>query len=255
METFGAYSQYYDLLYSDKDYFAETKFVSSLLGKYVPTGQTLLELGCGTGKHATLLAEEKWDVTGIDLSADMLQAANERKKSLPAGIGEKLNFSVGDVRNIKTGRQYDAVISLFHVVSYQNRNEDVLAMFLNAAEHLKPGGVFIFDYWYGPSVLKESPSTRIKRMQSDRARITRLAEPVLDTGSSTVRVNYEIIVQDVASERMTTLRETHSMRYFFLNEIALLLQMAGLRLDDSFEWLTGKEPGEDTWGICSVATK
>lgn len=255
MSTFGSYSRYYDLLYKDKDYSREVDFISALLDEHVPCGSAMLELGCGTGRHAAMLAERKWTIDGIDLSEDMLRAAQERKNSLPASVADRLNYSKGDVRKFETGRQYDAVVSLFHVVSYQNSNEDVLGMFRNVEAHLKPGGVFIFDYWYGPAVLTDKPSVRIKRMHSPEIEVTRLAEPIIHPNTSLVDVNYEIQIRETASGKTEILREVHSMRYFFLNEIELLLQETGLRLIASSEWLTGKVPGWDTWGVCSVASK
>ncbi len=253
--SFGKYSQYYDLLYQDKDYPREVAFISELLDRYVPSGSSLLELGCGTGRHAAMLAERRWIVDGLDLSEEMLQAAEDRRKSLPAKVAERLRFLQGDVRKFETGKQYDAVVSLFHVVSYQNTNEDVLEMFRKVCVHLKPGGVFIFDYWYGPAVLTDRPSVRIKRMRSSGLNVTRLAEPVIYPNTSLVDVNYEIQIRETSSGEAEILRETHRMRYLFLTEIELLLREAGLRLLTSSEWLTGKEPGWDTWGVCSVATK
>jgi len=255
MGTFGAYSKYYDLLYKDKDYAGEVAYISSLLEEHAPDGRSILELGCGTGRHAAMLAEKKWIVHGIDLSTDMLKAAQERKRSRPSSIGDRLRFSVGDVRDFDTGEQYDAVLSLFHVVSYQNANDDVLAMFRNAAAHLKPGGVFVFDYWYGPAVLTDRPAVRVKRMHSEEIDVTRLAEPIMHPNSSLVDVNYQIFIHELSSGKMDVLRENHRMRYFFLNEIELLLREAGLNHVRSGEWLTGRTPAWDTWGVCSIASK
>lgn len=255
MSSFGKYSKYYDLLYEDKDYSKEVAFISDLLDRYAPRSLSILELGCGTGRHAAMLAEGRWTIDGIDLSEDMLQAAEERKKALPAPVAERLRFSRGDVRKFETGKRYDAVVSLFHVVSYQSSNEDVLEMFKRVGELLKPGGVFIFDYWYGPAVLTDRPSVRVKRMRSPEVDVTRLAEPVVYPNASLVDVNYEIQIRIKSGGESEVLHETHRMRYFFLNEIELLLREAGLRLLTSSEWLTGKEPGWDTWGVCSVAAK
>ncbi len=255
MGIFGVYSKYYDLLYQDKDYVGEVAFISGLLEENAPNGHSVLELGCGTGRHAAMLAEKEWTVHGIDLSMDMLAAARERKRLLPPSIGDRLDFSLGDVRNFNTGEQYDAVLALFHVVSYQSRNDDVLAMFKTVASHLKPGGVFVFDYWYGPAVLTDRPAVRIKRMQSDEIEIIRLAEPVMYPNESVVDVNYQIFVRELSGGTIDVLRETHRMRYLFLNEIELLLGEAGLKHSRSCEWLTGKSPSWDTWGICSIALK
>lgn len=255
MSTFGAYSKYYDLLYQGKDYAGEVAFISGLLEKYAPAAHSILELGCGTGKHAAMLAEKKWTVHGIDRSADMLKAAQERKHSLHHSIGDRLLFTQGDARDFGAGEQYEAILSLFHVVSYQSTNNDVLAMFRNVATHLKPGGVFVFDYWYGPAVLTDRPAVRVKRMRSEEIDVTRLAEPVMYPNTSWVDVNYEIFIHELSSGKTDVLSETHRMRYFFLNEIELLLREAGLQHVKSCEWLTGRPPGWDTWGVCSIASK
>ena len=72
MTVFGAYSEYYDLLYTDKDYVGEVAFISGLLDEYAPGARSLLELGCGSGRHAAMLAEQDRTVHGIDISEEML---------------------------------------------------------------------------------------------------------------------------------------------------------------------------------------
>lgn len=255
MSSFGAYSKYYDLVYQDKDYQGEVAYISALLDRYVPNGSNLLELGCGTGRHAAMLAAGRWLVYGLDLSNEMLLGAEARKNALPSELSQRLRFLQGDVRKFEVQKQYDAVISLFHVVSYQASNLDVVEMFKRVSEHLKPGGVFVFDYWYGPTVLTDKPVVRVKRMRSEDLKVTRIAEPVIYPSNSVVDVNYEIHIQEKPEQNTQILHETHRMRYFFLPEMELLLREAGLRLAESTEWLTGKEPGWDTWGVCSIAVK
>ena len=74
MSVFGAYSNYYDLLYEDKNYSKEVEFVSSVIRRHAPGAATVLDLGCGTGIHACAFAREGYQVTGLDRSADMLAA-------------------------------------------------------------------------------------------------------------------------------------------------------------------------------------
>ena len=81
-DQFGAYSKYYDLLYQDKDYAGEADYVYSLLTKYANTPRTVLELGCGTGKHAEQLAEKGLIVDGVELSETMLESAQQRAHRL-----------------------------------------------------------------------------------------------------------------------------------------------------------------------------
>ncbi len=255
MSVFAKYAGYYDLLYRDKDYAGEVDFVSSLLSRHAPGCTTICDLGCGTGKHAALLAEMGYAVHGIDLSAEMLEAAQARVASLPAESAGRLRFSAGDVRTRRLGDTFDAALALFHVVSYQVTNEDLLDMFKNVAAHLRSGGVFICDYWYGPAVLAETPTVRVKHMESDAIAVVRVASPVLNADQSFVDVNYRVSVRDKATGVTGELRETHRMRYLFDSDIEWLARRSGLRLLDSFEWLNGKKPGSDTWSVCSIFAK
>jgi predicted TPR repeat methyltransferase len=70
--VFDDYARYYNLLYRDKDYHAEADYVAGLIHRFNPTAQSILELGSGTGIHASLLAEKGFLVHGIERSAEML---------------------------------------------------------------------------------------------------------------------------------------------------------------------------------------
>lgn len=255
MSVFGSYSRYYDLLYKDKNYPAEADFVHSLLTRHAPQARSILELGCGTGTHARLLAERGYALHGVDLSEEMLAVARSGSENLPAPLRERLSFSVGNARDFRADQQFDAVVSLFHVVSYQSTNADLHAMFDTAAKHLKHGGVFIFDFWYGPAVLTDRPSVRVKNMVSQDIDVTRIAQPQMYAAESCVDVNYHVFIRDKATDAVQELKETHRMRYLFSTEIEMLARVAGLRVETSCEWLTGREPSFDTWGVCAVLSK
>jgi SAM-dependent methyltransferase len=255
LSVFGPYGRYYDLLYKDKDYAAEVGFVAGLLAKHAPHARRLLELGSGTGIHASHLAGEGFSVHGVDRSQTMLDAALVRRSRMEHTAAQSLSFSLGNVQNCRVGEMFDAVISLFHVVSYQITNDELLDMFATAAAHLKPGGVFVFDFWFAAAVLTERPVVRIKRLESDEIAVTRLAEPGINTRDSYVDVNYQVFIRDKSTGATEELRESHRMRYLSLGEIDFLARSAGLRVLESCEWLTGKEPSAETWGVCAVLGK
>lgn len=251
MPVFGAYSRYYNLLYKDKDYPGETEYVHSLIRKHHPGAKSILDLGCGTGRHDLLLAGMGYEVTGVDQSEEMLTVANSQLGPLNPQ-SSTLNFTRGDIRAVRLDKTFDVVISLFHVMSYQVTNADLREAFATARVHLKPGGIFIFDCWYGPAVLTDRPKVRVKRLEDEAIAVTRIAEPVMQPDGNLVEVNYQVFIRDKANGGVEEVRETHRMRYLFLPEIELCSVESGLDLMECAEWMTGKQPGFDTWGVCLV---
>ena len=251
--VFDAYARYYDLLYRDKDYAAEAKYVAARIREHAPQAKRILELGCGTGVHAEHLARLGYIVHGVDLSEAMIASAEARKVFLQADIAGRLSFGLGDVRTVRTGETYDAVISLFHVMSYQTSNADLEAAFETASVHLSPGGLFLFDFWYGPAVLMQRPEVRIKRLEDDDIKVTRIAEPVMHVNENVVDVNYAMLIEVKATGKVEAVQETHRMRYLFLPEIARFTEPKKWTDPKFFCWLELKQLTQEDWSGCALA--
>jgi SAM-dependent methyltransferase len=159
------------------------------------------------------------------------------------------------MRTFRAGSTFDAVISMFHVVSYLSGNNDLDQAFCTVAEHLEPGGVFLFDCWYGPAVLTDRPETRIRRLSEDNIGLVRIAEPTLDASTSTANVDYQLFITDQKSGIVTSFKENHCLRYLFEPELLLLLERNGLALEHSEEFMSGQPLGFSTWYGCFVARK
>lgn len=252
MTIFNNYARYYDLLYRDKDYTAEAKFIDRLIQSKAPNTSTILELGCGTGNHALLLATAGYRVHGVDLSTEMLKYAQARCDLVEPELAAKLQFSQGDLRQVRLDIKFDVILSLFHVISYQTTNADLLAALETVKTHLKPGGTFIFDVWYGPAVLSDPPTIRIKRLEDKSIQVTRIAEPIMYPNENLVDVNYQVFIKDKNSGAIDELTETHRMRYLFRTELELLLNRLQMYIIEDGEWLTHHQPGLNTWGVYFV---
>ena len=248
MGHFKEYSKYYYLLYKDKDYQKEADYIGKLIQTYSPNSQTLLDIGCGTGKHAYLMAEKGYTTYGIDLSEAMLKEAS-------TSFGQKVLFSKGDIRDFKLDRSFDIITSLFHVMSYQTTNSDLYQAFESVYQHLKPGGYFIFDCWYGPGVVADGPKVKVKRLQNDEIKLTRITEPLIHANECVVDVNFDITVYDRSEGKTNNFTETHPMRYLFKNEIEMLCDKYNFRLIDNFAWLTFEKPTEQNWYVVFVLKK
>lgn len=249
MTVFGGYARYYDLLYRDKDYRGETDFIERLIRRHAPDASRVLELGCGTGIHGAMLSEKGYDIVGIDRSEDMLSAAAQRIAGLPQTIAKRVRFIQGDVRDFQVEGHFDAVVSLFHVLSYQLTNDDLLAVFTKVKTHLAPGGVFIFDCWYGPAVLTDRPTVRVKRFADASTSVTRIAVPTLHPNLNCVDIQYQLFVKDNGSGMVEELSELHQMRYLFRPELELLAEVAGLHIESCGAWMSDREPDFSTWYV------
>jgi SAM-dependent methyltransferase len=243
--TFGAaYARIYDALYAEKDYGAECDLIESMFRRH-GDGRVhrVLDLGCGTGNHALQLAGRGYAVTGVDLSADMLQVAREKTNGTAA-------FLRGDVRDVDAGGPFDAALLMFAVLGYQRKNADVAATFANVRRHLRPGGVLVFDAWYGPGVLADPPAPRVRDVSRRGERVTRTATASLDVRRHTCAVRYRLSGEDGA----LLSEETHEVRFFFPMELELFLEHAGFAVEriGAFDD-ADRAPGAGDWNALVVA--
>jgi len=244
-KNFQIYSKYYNLLYGDKNYRAESNYVAGNIKKYIPDAKSILEFGSGTGGHGILLQKKGFAVFGLDQSEYMAEEA--KKKGLPC--------MVSDISNFKLNERFDVVVSLFHVISYLTTNEKLVSTFLNANKHLNKGGIFLFDVWYSPAVYEQKAVPRIKKMQNQEIAIIRVADPKIHINANIVDVRYTIITKDLSNNEVNELFESHPMRHFSIPEIELLAKLTDFEVVKVEEFLTADEPSEKTWGVCFILKK
>lgn len=216
MSVFKDYAAYYDLLYKDKDYQGEANYIHKLIQRNCPGAKTLLDLGCGTGNYSFELEKLGYEVVGVDFSEEMINLANRKKEVIS---DSQVEFLVGDIRTQKLNKKFDVVVALFHVMSYQIRNDDLKAGIDTAVFHLNSGGVFLFDFWYGSGVLTDKPYIRHRILENEALKIHRIAEPIINYIGNYVDVNYKILVLNKAQKDFYEVNETHKMRYLFLPEL------------------------------------
>lgn len=243
--NFKLYAQYYDLLNADKNYEAEAFYVAEILSTLGDNVKTVLEFGSGTGKHGLHLNRMGYDVLGVERSEKMVQMA------LKSG----LSCVHADISEYRSATIYDAVISLFHVISYQTDNDSLIATFKNANRHLKRGGLFLFDVWYSPAVYTSKAENRIRRMQNNEIDVIRFAEPRVKTDKNIIDVHFSILVRQKSGHLIDELNEVHPMRHFSIPEVELISRMTGFQMICAEAFLTREVPSEDTWGVCFVLKK
>jgi SAM-dependent methyltransferase len=248
-DVFGPeYAAAYDALYEEKDYLGECDLIERIFQQY---GQgemrRVLDLGCGTGGHVWPLAERGYQVVGVDRSPFMLERARAR--------GVSARFELSDIAALDLpDPPFDAAVMMFGVLSYQHTNADLQAALSSARRHLRPGGLLFADAWYGPAVLSQRPSQRIKVIDRPGEQVIRVASSDLDTRHNLCTVNYHL--WRISEQRvLAETREVHTMRYVFAPELELFLSGAGfelLRLG-SFPDFFEAEATEASWNVALAA--
>jgi SAM-dependent methyltransferase len=258
-DNFHLYSKYYDLLYRDKDYAGESEYVLKMIAGYSETKEIntlkILELGCGSGGHAAFMAPRVNELLGVERSSHMAEEAQKKNIAnfqVVEGDATQLERSLPQQKQLN---YFDAVVSLFHVVSYLNDNQQVVSCFNSAFHALKPGGVFVFDVWFTPAVYWLRPEKRTRTMKDDDISVLRSAHSEVDVMKNVVTVHFETEITDINTGEKTTLNEQHPMRCYSVPEIELLAKAAGFTFVLAEEFVTGKPAAVDTWGVCFLLKK
>lgn len=174
-EDFEIISTYYDALYvNDKEYAPEAARVKELLSAHgVPPHGDLLVLACGTGGHIPYFRDD-YEITGLDLSEDMLSVARTKFPEIPFHVGNLIDFTLE--------QRFDAMICLYGSIGFVKSAENLRASMQRLAAHLRPGGVALVTPWstveeFQDLIVVDStdrPDLKIARMEQ-----VRLKEPGL----------------------------------------------------------------------------
>jgi SAM-dependent methyltransferase len=244
------YAKLYDTIYSAKDYGFEVRQVLEFARRYGVEAGTIVDYGCGTGNHARRFAEKGIKVYGIDCSQHMLAAARDKTRGL-----ENVELLHDSELTVIPEVSVDIFCLLFDVMSYIVENDALDRLLSYVVSRLKPQGLFVFDFWYGPGVLSLRPVNRWKEFEANGTKILRLTQADLDWDNSTVNVTHEIIVTQ-ENQVKDRFNDRHIMRFFFKREIDYLLQTHGLEVVQFGTWQVPESPPTTTvWSALIVSRR
>jgi len=248
----GRHAGFYDLFYADKPYRAEAEFVDRVLTRGGVRRGAMLELACGTGRHALEFERLGWNLTGVDWSADMLAVARQRGEAEFA----KAKFLRQDMRELRVDNgPFDAAVCLFDSIGYLKDNESILSALRGVRDHLRPDGLFVFEFWHAAAMLRSFDPVRVRRFTVPGGRIVRISETTLETAKQLAHVTYSIMeLRDDGT--YFELRETQTNRWFLTQEMAAMLRSVGLEptgFHAGFE--TDRPIDEHTWHIVASARR
>jgi SAM-dependent methyltransferase len=242
----GLHADHYDRIFEDKPYADEARWVAELLP--APPG-ALLDVACGTGRHAGELARLGYAVVGVDLNAALLERA---RAAVPAA-----RFVEGDMSALgQTGLEpgsFSAVTCLFDSIGYPGDNTSIVAALRGMRELLTDDGRLVVEFLHAPAMLRHASALGVRRWElSGGGHLLRVAETTLDPTRGAMEVAYEL-VELAANGGWRRHVERQSNRFFAVEEMRALLELAGLRATQFLPAYGVGEVTAETFHVAVVA--
>lgn len=144
MQNLYENSWLYDLIHDKAPDSREVNFYERAIGRY---GSPVLELACGSGNYLVTLSQSDVEISGLDISDDMLHAAERRAENRNV----ETNLINADMREFELNQKFALIFIAGNSLQHLNTREDVEACFASVKRHLKPNGKFIVEV-FNPSV-------------------------------------------------------------------------------------------------------
>jgi ubiquinone/menaquinone biosynthesis C-methylase UbiE len=247
----GKHAEYYDTIYQDKLYAQEAAFVAECFERY-GNGETkrLIELACGTGRHAFELEALGYSILATDYSEDLLAIARRKAQER----GSAVQFQLADMRELNIDAPpFDAAICLFDSLGYVRTDEAIGKVLAGVRRHLRPEGLFVFEFWHAPAMLAHYEPIRVRRWPLPDGDLLRIATTRLLDEGNLAEVRYDLY--ELHEDRSySSLSETQVNRFFTVPEMEALLAAADF---EALDWRNGytwdSAIDDDTWHVLAIA--
>ncbi len=226
---FSESADLYDIIYSEfKDYTQEIDKILELLRVRCPSAKRLLDVGCGTGRHAALLSERGYQVDGLDIESAFVEIARKR---CPEG-----RFFRGDMASFDLGESYDGVLCLFSSIGYVRTPHRLTQALRSIRRHLVPDGMAVVEPWLTPEAFKGG-SVYLHTVDREDLKICRVSRSEVRGRES--RLEFQYLVAEAREIRH--LEEIHELGLFTQEEMLEAFREGGFpEVEYDPEGLTGR---------------
>ncbi len=224
-------------------------------------GEPVLELGCGTGRVLLPIARAGLRLTGLDLTAQMLDRFRERLAGEPAEVRERVELIQGDMTSFDLGRKFKLITIPFRPFQHLLKTERQIACLEAVRRHLAPGGQLILDFFqtdprrmHDPAFLQESEPHPEFRLPDGRRVVMRDRTVAFHRAEQTndVEMIYYVKHPDGRTDRLV---HAFPIRYFFRYEVEHLLARCGLRVAAEYGDFDGSPLGDSSPDMIFVTEK
>ena len=226
LQPYSRSAAFYDLIYDFKDFPATTVRLRELMATGTRSVRSVLDVGCGTGRHLELLGSSFARV-GVDISEEMLSVARDRCPDV--------EFHVADMATMDLDRRFDLVTCLFSAVAYVRTVDRLGAAIDRMAAHLEPDGLLLLEPWLGPEQYWVG-HLAVNHAERDGLNVCWMYVQELTDGCSRFDIHYLVGARD----GVTHFEERHEMGLFTDDEYRAAFRAAGLEADHDPEGLFGR---------------
>ncbi|RDI44035.1 class I SAM-dependent DNA methyltransferase [Falsibacillus pallidus] len=223
--SYNRFAYVYDFLMKDMPYDKWLQMVQDFKESFGIQGKKVLDLGCGTGELTVGLAELGYDVTGVDLSDDMLMVA--REKADKAGV--RIQLFQQDMSKIEELGTYDIITIFCDSLCYLTDEEDIKNTFEKANEHLKPGGLLLFDVH---SIYKMSQIFMNQTFSLNEEEVSYIWSCFPGEKPNSVEHDLTFFVQEDDSDLYSRFDEFHTQRTYPIHQLENWLREAGFAIKE-----------------------
>jgi SAM-dependent methyltransferase len=225
-------------------------------GLAAETGGPVLDVGCGTGRVAVVLAADGHDVVGIDLSAPMLRLAEERRASLAADVAARLSFVQADLATLGLGRQFPLIVTPSRVFQFMLTSDAQRAALQALRTHLQPDGRLVLDL-FDPLLDRVVPGAAFPPRQGELTHPRTGNRVTWEVTARSPDPARQLITEDwtdqefgPSGELVRSETERLTLRWTTRSEMRLLFELAGLEVVAEYGDFLGGPPAygrEQVW--------
>ncbi|WP_254434140.1 class I SAM-dependent methyltransferase [Halobacillus sp. Marseille-Q1614] len=212
-------AQVYDRLMQDAPYEEWVDWTRKMLASYSGHTERILDLGCGTGEITIRLAKKGYDLTGVDLSADMLAIASQKDK------GRKVHWSQQDISELEGLTQFDCAVSFCDVINYIPDESRLQSVFSNAYKALNQNGLFLFDVHSIEHILQDLYGQTFAEVYDDMSYIW-----FCDPGDTEYSMVHDLTFFVHTGQGFERFDETHEQKGYTLETLLNLLEKTGFSI-------------------------
>lgn len=215
-QLYRKFARYYDLIYQWMDYPGETQFIKTMIEKFKKSkGTDLLDVACGTGNHAQYL-QNSFKIVGLDINTDMMEIAKDK---VP-----KMELILGDMKKLDLKREFDVIICMFSSINYHIDLNELEKTFKRFYDHLKDGGVLIFDLGFCTENWEEGRMLVDAVVEGD-LQLARISQSRLYKG--VFNANFLFLIKE--NGKMDFEIDQHQIGVFSTGEVENILEKIGFK--------------------------